>query len=96
MLVNANPAEMSPRLIPYVAATLLADFTAGNGQAPTELAYTQEIEVLCRQYAASVSDMPADAMFKLCMSEHHCQPASSPTWYWCEIPQPKAQHGGGY
>ena len=43
---------------------------------------------ICRQYAAALTDMPADLMFKQCMSERHCRPIPSPPGYWCEPPQP--------
>ena len=43
---------------------------------------------ICRQYAAALTDMPADLMFKQCMFERHCRPVPNPPGYWCEPPQP--------
>lgn len=80
----------------YAALVSLVAFTAAYGQAGSELAYTQEIETLCRQYAAAISGMPTSSMFKLCMNERHCWRVSSPAGYQCELPQPMSWHGGGY
>ena len=54
------------------------------------------IGAICRRYAEAVSGMPADLMFRQCMSERHCW--VSPGWrnYQCEAPGPLTWHGGGY
>jgi hypothetical protein len=64
--------------------------TAVQGQTGPSVAddRTTVTESICRQYAAALSDMPADLMFKQCMFERHCRPVPSPPGYWCEPPQP--------
>ena len=68
---------------------LVAD-TAAQGQTGPSVDYDRAAVMvsICRQYAAALTDMPADLMFKQCMSERHCQPVPSPPGYWCEPPQP--------
>jgi len=64
--------------------------TAVQGQTGPSVADDRAalVESICRQYAAALSDMPADLMFKECMSERHCRPIPSSPGYWCEPPQP--------
>jgi hypothetical protein len=54
------------------------------------------MQQICRQYAAAQTGMPADLMFKQCMSERHCRVASGSSAYQCEMPGPMTWHGGGY
>ena len=63
---------------------------AAQGQTGHSADYDRAVvtESICRQYAAAVTDMPADLMFKDCMSERHCRPVPTPPGYWCEPPQP--------
>jgi hypothetical protein len=70
-------------------ATTLAQ---GRGQAYD---YTASIQQICRNYAAAVTGMAPDLMFKQCMSERHCWMAES-AGYQCELPGPMTWHGGGY
>jgi hypothetical protein len=72
------------------ALICLAAGTAIHGQTGPSVDYTRAVvtESICRQYAAALTDMPADLMFKQCMAERHCQPVPSPPGYWCEPPQP--------
>jgi hypothetical protein len=75
------------------AAAALIYLVAGT-VAPRQIGYSVAddravvIESICRQYAAALTDMPADLMFKQCMYERHCWPVPSPPGYWCEPPQP--------
>jgi hypothetical protein len=64
--------------------------TAAQGQIGRNVADDRAvvIESICRQYAAALSDMPTDLMFKQCMYERNCRPVPSPPGYWCEPPQP--------
>ena len=64
--------------------------TAVQGQTGASVADDRAavVEAICRQYAAALTDMPADLMFKECISERHCRPVPSPPGYWCEPPQP--------
>jgi hypothetical protein len=64
--------------------------TAARGQIGSSVANNRAvvIESICRQYAAALTDMPADLMFKQCMYERNCRPVPSPPGYWCEPPQP--------
>jgi hypothetical protein len=71
-------------LICVVAGTAVQGQT-GPGVADDRSAV---IVSICRQYAAALTDMPADLMFKQCISERHCRPIPSPPGYWCEPPQP--------
>ena len=71
-------------LICVVAGTAVRGQT-GPGVADDRAAV---IESICRQYAAALTDMPADLMFKQCMFERHCRPVPSPPGYWCEPPRP--------
>jgi len=58
--------------------------------------YTALVQQICEQYAAAVTGMPRDLMFKQCMSERHCWTPSGYTGYQCELPGPMTWHGGGY
>ena len=71
-------------LICVVAGTAVQGQT-GPGVADDRAAVMISI---CRQYAAALTDMPADLLFKQCMFERHCRPVPSPPGYWCEPPQP--------
>lgn len=64
--------------------------TADRGQTGPSVAddRTTITKSICRQYAAALTDLPADLMFKQCMFERHCRPIPSPPGYWCEPPQP--------
>jgi hypothetical protein len=89
-------ARMRLERIACAALGLLVSVTAADGQIGSELRYTQEIEALCRQYAAAVSGTSSGAMFNQCMSERHCEPVASTYLYRCEMPGPLSWHGGGY
>jgi hypothetical protein len=78
----------------FAALGSLVAFTAAHRQGGSDLAYTQGIETLCRQYAAAVSGMPTDQMFDLCMAERHCRRVSNSYGYRCEMPEPLNWHGG--
>ena len=74
-----------------VAALIcVAAGTAVQGQTGPSVADDRAAVILsiCRQYAAALTDLPADLSFKQCMSERHCRPVPSPPGYWCEPPQP--------
>jgi hypothetical protein len=64
--------------------------TAAQGQTGPSVADDRAAAIvsICRQYAAALTDMPADLMFKQCMFKRHCRPVPSPPGYWCEPPQP--------
>jgi hypothetical protein len=81
---NALLASAVTALICVVAGT------AVQGQTGPSIADDRAavVESICRQYAAALTDMPADLMFKQCMFERHCRPVPSPPGYWCEPPQP--------
>lgn len=72
------------------ALTCVVTGTAVQGQIGPGVAddSVAVIESICRQYAAALTDMPTDLMFKQCMFERHCRPVPSPPGYWCEPPQP--------
>ena len=66
---SAAAGSVRPVLSAFFAALgSLVAFTAAHGQGGSDLAYTQGIEALCRQYAEAVSGMPTDQMFDLCMA----------------------------
>ena len=73
-----------------VALICVVAVTAVQGQTGSDVADDRAgvTESICRQYAAALTNMPADLMFKQCMFERHCQPVQSPPGYWCEPPQP--------
>jgi hypothetical protein len=75
---------------------LVAD--AANGQTGPGVADDPAVvtEAICRQYAAAQVGMPADLMFRQCMSERHCRPSGGSAGYVCEVPGPMSWHGGGY
>jgi hypothetical protein len=54
------------------------------------------IGAICRQYAEAAAGMPADLMFRQCMSERHCWVSPGSRNYQCEAPGPLTWHGGGY
>ena len=62
--------------------------TAVQGQTGPSVDYDRAVvtESICRQYAAALTEMPADLMFKQCIGERHCQPVPSPPGYWCAPP----------
>jgi hypothetical protein len=80
----------------YAASLLLVTSAGASAQESSELAYSRQIEALCRQYAAAISEVPAVAAFAQCMSERHCRPISDSVRYRCDIPGPLSWHGGGY
>jgi len=77
----------------WLAASAAASAQTGAGDAYGRAA---AIEAICRQYAAAQTGMPADLMFRQCMSERHCRVSSGAPGYQCEAPEPMSWHGGGY
>src|SRR5215472_14996357 len=60
----------------WLAASAAASAQTGAGDAYGRAA---AIEAICRQYAAAQTGMPADLMFRQCMSERHCRPVRQAT-----------------
>jgi hypothetical protein len=90
-LAHAHSAATKCAWFASAAAALICLVAGAAAQGQTDPgAYDRAVatESICRQYAAAVTDMPADLMFKDCMSERHCQPVPTPPGYWCEPPQP--------
>jgi hypothetical protein len=80
----------------FAAGILLCAGATGFAQGPRQAYdYTALIQQICRHYAAAVTGMAPDLMFKQCMSERHCRMAG-PAGYQCELPGPMTWHGGGY
>jgi hypothetical protein len=80
----------------FAAGILLCAGAAALAQGPHQAYdYTALIQQICRHYAAAVTGMAPDLMFKQCMSERHCRMAGS-AGYRCELPGPMTWHGGGY
>jgi len=80
----------------FATVILLLTRAAASGQTGADLAYTETIEDLCRQYAAAISGIPADTAFNQCMDERHCRILSGSSRYRCAMPGPMTWHGGGY
>jgi hypothetical protein len=91
-LARAHSAAAKCAWFASAVAALICVFAdaAAQGQTGPSADYDRAVvtESICRQYAAAVTDMPADLMFKDCMSERHCRPVPTPPGYWCEPPQP--------
>jgi hypothetical protein len=62
--------------------------TAVQGQTGPSVADDRAAVIvsICRQYAAALTDMPTDLMFKQCMLQRQCRPVPSPPGYWCKPP----------
>jgi hypothetical protein len=103
MLHRSTPCRDTPfsgsiQTIAAAALIWLAAGTAASGQTGPSAAYDRAavIEAICRQYAAAQTGMPADLMFRQCMSEQHCRVSPDAPGYRCEAPAPMSWHGGGY
>ena len=80
----------------FTAGILLSAGATALAQGPRQAYdYTALIQQICRHYAAAVTGMAPDLMFKQCMSERHCWMAGSAS-YQCQLPGPMTWHGGGY
>jgi len=103
MLRGSTPCRDTPfsgsiQTIAAAALLWLAASAAATAQTGPGATYerTAVIEAICRQYAAAQTGMPADLMFRQCMTERHCRVSSGSPGYRCEAPQPMSWHGGGY
>jgi hypothetical protein len=92
VLARAHSAAQNCAWFASAAAALicLVAGTAAEEQTGPSVADDRAAVIvsICRQYAAALTDMTADLMFKQCMSERHCRPVPSPPGYWCEPPPP--------
>jgi hypothetical protein len=86
----AGLAIIAIGILPCVSGPTLAQ---GPRQAND---YTALVQQICEQYAAAVTGMPSDLMFKQCMSERHCSMSPGSAGYQCQLPGPMTWHGGGY
>ena len=81
----------------FAATIFLCTSAAALAQNPSRpYDYSGIVQQICRQYAGAQIGMPADLMFKQCMSERHCHLSSGSSEYQCETPGPMTWHGGGY
>ena len=81
----------------FTVGVLLCGGAAAFAEVPRQpYDYADLVQQICRQYAAAVTGMPPDLMFKQCMSERHCWTSPGSVGYQCQLPGPMTWHGGGY